>query len=728
MFRDDYRRGYAAELERLDARRCRTGYGCGNSCIPLSKECRKEPKAASGRERVNRIRELAAGGAEGRGLGRLRQSEAGAKLQELEGQRSQRAQELQQQRQGRGAKAESARVPDRDRDRAQANIPMKGRRGRDLDREITRNVRQQKAEARAADRERNRTFKQQQSQAKQLREKYEKEAVAHFAQKLGKTVPEMRAVVRGMEPAKQIQFFEQWEKERESRGQAEPSIGKVKGGMTDQQRAELEQMGQGVQRPGGRAAAGRDLEGRLRNTLGDLAASDRDLFNNLGQHMNGIARHLNNLAELEGTQLEWTQSQGKQLPAEPRQPRQRRPVARNAREAGLEAEKALREGGAGLAASDRDLFQAGAKFVNAGRQFVQNYEQLNQEEQNLVLGQEEAAPQRRIKGTAAKAEPAVSAPKASEAQRTRREYLNQQGGKIARGLREASQSFRTVLPKRDQERLGAKTVGGALLKLYEKHSMNRKQGLGTADLTLLQKMQEISGNSFRGLGEDQFQGVKLMKDNTGRWQLYIDGTAKKQMRLAEKAASRPGATKRRKPKAAAEPEMSDEMKQQVAYVLQHKEYLKNVNKQIRQLREKIKNATASDPVGNMRLEMIKLRDRANEHQMAIKRGMPKRVDSDYLNGFEDELMRLDVGNPDQELSQLVREAIAEFISPVAVLSINKENGTVSGQFRSGMQTFTYKINANGVAYKPAGSAGVTKKDSVYLVAYAEERARLDARR
>lgn len=93
---------YQAELERLDARQCKTGYACGSACISLAKDCRKEPRAATGRERLRRISELASGNlAEGRGLARLRQGEAAGKLQELQNQRSQRAQELIGQRQQR---------------------------------------------------------------------------------------------------------------------------------------------------------------------------------------------------------------------------------------------------------------------------------------------------------------------------------------------------------------------------------------------------------------------------------------------------------------------------------------------------------------------------------------------------------------------------------------------------------------------------------------------------
>ena len=95
-----YWAAYQAELDRLDARQCKTGYACGSTCISLAKDCKKNPKAATGRERLRRISELASGSlAEGRGLARLRQGEAANKLQELQNQRSQRAQELIGQRQ-----------------------------------------------------------------------------------------------------------------------------------------------------------------------------------------------------------------------------------------------------------------------------------------------------------------------------------------------------------------------------------------------------------------------------------------------------------------------------------------------------------------------------------------------------------------------------------------------------------------------------------------------------
>jgi DnaJ domain len=91
--------------------------------------------------------------------------------------------------------------------------------------------------------------------------------------------------------------------------------------------------------------------------------------------------------------------------------------------------------------------------------------------------------------------------------------------------------------------------------------------------------------------------------------------------------------------------------------------------------------------------------------------------------------------PDPRLTQLrtlVQQAIADYISPVIILTMTPSNGTVTGTFRSGMQTFSYAVNGKGVVYKPLrpGVAPAPKRDSLEVVrvmAYAEARARLDAR-
>ena len=43
-------------------RKCATGYGCGNACISLQKECRIAPRSAIGKGRLQRLQQLAAAG------------------------------------------------------------------------------------------------------------------------------------------------------------------------------------------------------------------------------------------------------------------------------------------------------------------------------------------------------------------------------------------------------------------------------------------------------------------------------------------------------------------------------------------------------------------------------------------------------------------------------------------------------------------------------------------
>jgi hypothetical protein len=90
-----------AEIEaRIDAakRKCNTGYACGNSCISPAKECRSEGKASTGKQRLKRLKNLAAGGKTGRGIGQLRGGAAAAKAEEINALRSAKAAQLRQQR------------------------------------------------------------------------------------------------------------------------------------------------------------------------------------------------------------------------------------------------------------------------------------------------------------------------------------------------------------------------------------------------------------------------------------------------------------------------------------------------------------------------------------------------------------------------------------------------------------------------------------------------------
>jgi hypothetical protein len=66
--------------QRIDAlkRQCRTGYSCGSTCISLRKECRTSPGSAIGKERLQRLMALAAGGASSqRGIAPVKATEAG---------------------------------------------------------------------------------------------------------------------------------------------------------------------------------------------------------------------------------------------------------------------------------------------------------------------------------------------------------------------------------------------------------------------------------------------------------------------------------------------------------------------------------------------------------------------------------------------------------------------------------------------------------------------------
>lgn len=57
--RMDFRRSSRASGQK---RKCTTGYGCGNACISLQKECRISPSSAIGKGRLRRLQKLAAAG------------------------------------------------------------------------------------------------------------------------------------------------------------------------------------------------------------------------------------------------------------------------------------------------------------------------------------------------------------------------------------------------------------------------------------------------------------------------------------------------------------------------------------------------------------------------------------------------------------------------------------------------------------------------------------------
>lgn len=107
------------------------------------------------------------------------------------------------------AKTAAKRASRQGGDTAVSNIPMRGRRARSLDAEISRNVRQQRASARTQDRARNRQFKSDQSRAKALRAKYGDQLARSFAAKSGQSVGEVKRAIKGMEPSRQVQLLTQ---------------------------------------------------------------------------------------------------------------------------------------------------------------------------------------------------------------------------------------------------------------------------------------------------------------------------------------------------------------------------------------------------------------------------------------------------------------------------------------------------------------------------------------
>jgi hypothetical protein len=116
------------------------------------------------------------------------------------------------------AKRLQAKTAAKRADRAASNIPMSGARGRKLDAEISRNVKQQAAAKRAESKARNRQFKSDQSRAKALRDRYGDQLARDFAAKSGKRVSEVKATIKGMAPSQQVKLLTK--AGREQRAQA----------------------------------------------------------------------------------------------------------------------------------------------------------------------------------------------------------------------------------------------------------------------------------------------------------------------------------------------------------------------------------------------------------------------------------------------------------------------------------------------------------------------------
>ena len=93
--------------ERLDAakRKCKAGYGCGRTCISVQKECRTEGGAASSKERIARLEQLARGELKQKGIGLLKPDDAATKAEQLRTVRSSKAAALVAERQAKRAAA-----------------------------------------------------------------------------------------------------------------------------------------------------------------------------------------------------------------------------------------------------------------------------------------------------------------------------------------------------------------------------------------------------------------------------------------------------------------------------------------------------------------------------------------------------------------------------------------------------------------------------------------------
>lgn len=105
-------------------------------------------------------------------------------------------------------------------DRAEANIPMRGARGRRLDAEITRNVNAQNAQERAADKARNRQAKTEVSRAKKLRDAH----IGSIAKAKGLSKGQVESALKAQPASTQIKALKNWVKV--NRAAAKPAAAK----------------------------------------------------------------------------------------------------------------------------------------------------------------------------------------------------------------------------------------------------------------------------------------------------------------------------------------------------------------------------------------------------------------------------------------------------------------------------------------------------------------------
>lgn len=110
-------------------------------------------------------------------------------------------------------------------DRAEANIPMRGVRGRRLDAEITRNVNAQKRQERAADKARNRQAKTEVSRAKKLRDAH----IGSIAKAKGLSKGQVESALKAQPASTQIKALKNWVKVNRAAVKPAGALAKPKG-------------------------------------------------------------------------------------------------------------------------------------------------------------------------------------------------------------------------------------------------------------------------------------------------------------------------------------------------------------------------------------------------------------------------------------------------------------------------------------------------------------------
>jgi hypothetical protein len=113
-------------------------------------------------------------------------------------------------------------------DTASVNRPMAGSRGRQLDAEISRRVKADKAIKRAESIERNKRYKSDQSEAKRLRAEVGGELASRVSAKTGRPLSEVNAAIKSMPPAKQVALLRKEQAQQKAKSSSMTSLADAK--------------------------------------------------------------------------------------------------------------------------------------------------------------------------------------------------------------------------------------------------------------------------------------------------------------------------------------------------------------------------------------------------------------------------------------------------------------------------------------------------------------------